>query len=80
MYNGRLVQAEAPHFAARIRAQAEGTEEQIAVAFQLAFGREPSETESRKMQQFMERIEAPGDSLTALCRILYNSNEFIYVD
>ena len=80
MYNGRLVHAEAPHFAARIREQATEPEQQIAVAFQLALGRQPTAAETDKMRQFMESVDESADALTALCRILYNSNEFIYVD
>ena len=80
MYNGRLVHAEAPHFAARIREQATKPEQQIAVAFQLALGRQPTAAETDKMRQFMESVDESADALTALCRILYNSNEFIYVD
>lgn len=80
MYNGRLVQAEAPHFAARIRRQAAEPQQQIAVAFQLAFGRHPTPAETEAMRQFMEGVDESTDALTALCRILYNSNEFLYVD
>lgn len=48
---------------------------QIERAFQLAFGRHPAKTESTAA---MELIEKGG--LPQLCRMLFNANEFVYVD
>ena len=48
---------------------------QIERAFQLAFGRNPTETEAVAA---VKRVESHG--LTQLCRMLLNATEFVYVD
>ncbi len=81
MYNGEFVNEEAGHFAQRVEQEAGGDRRrQIVLAFQLALGREPSEKEASRMQEFLEAGEPRAHDLVGLCRILYNSNEFIYID
>jgi len=61
---------------------------QIATAFRLTLGRPPTPRESRELQQFLQTAEsrlrnerrAEADALTDLCLVLFNLNEFIYVD
>jgi Protein of unknown function (DUF1553)/Protein of unknown function (DUF1549)/Concanavalin A-like lectin/glucanases superfamily len=48
---------------------------QIALAYQLAFGRPADEREISEARQLVER-----DGLGALCRVLFNSNEFMFLD
>ena len=48
---------------------------QIERAFQLAFGRNPTETEAVAAVKLVE-----SHGLTQLCRMLLNANEFVYVD
>ena len=76
LLNGRFVLAQACHFADRLRREAgDDPERQVTLAFRLAFGREPSER---------ERVAAVAlvrdHGAAALCRALYNANEFLYVD
>ena len=74
MMNGRLVNEEAAHLAARVEREAGGRrEDQVARLFEIALSRPPDPAEQ---QQFMEF----RGSLEALCRVMLNSNEFLFVD
>jgi hypothetical protein len=77
MYNGRFVNTEADYFARRVAREAGGDpRNRVARAFSIAFGRLPSEKESGALLRYAEDPEG----LVGLCRILYNANEFVYVD
>jgi hypothetical protein len=52
-----------------------GSAAQVVRAYQLAYGRAPSEGESIEAQQVVER-----HGLGVLARAIFNSNEFLYVD
>ena len=79
MYNGRFASEEANHFAARVRKEAgESLEAQIQLAFKITLGREPASDESKRMQTLAS--STAGGGLTAVCRVLLNTNEFIYVE
>ena len=81
MYNGEFVNDEAGHFAQRVQTAAgPQAAAQISYAFQLALGRKPSAVESERMLSFFSTAEDPQQALRGLCRILYNSNEFVYID
>ncbi len=77
MYNGAFVNEEAEHFAARIAREA-GADPTARVkrAYAIAFGRGPSPEEVSELLPFA----ASDEKLIGLCRILYNANEFVYVD
>ena len=60
-------------FAARV--QAEATRDPIAYAVRLAWQREPELTEKLLLSK-----HATEHGLGAMCRVLLNSNEFLYVD
>ena len=64
------------YFADRVKADA-GTDaaSQVARAFQLAFGRQPSPTEATAAEALLQ-----SRGLPQLCRMLLNANEFVYVD
>ena len=74
MMNGYLVHDEADRLAARIRSLV-GTDPalQIETAFETVLGRLPDSEEARRFA----RLEG---SLEALCRVLFNSNEFLHVE
>ena len=77
MYNGRVGSEEARHFAARIRKEAgDSLVTQIQLAFRIALARDPAPDELERMQQ----LAAAGDGLEGLCRVILNTNEFIYVE
>ncbi len=76
LLNGRLVTEEAGHFAARLQREAGGDlAGQIVRAFELAFARAPSRAELDRYNEF-----ALSEGLAAVCRVLFNANEFVYVD
>jgi hypothetical protein len=82
MYNGDFVSEEAKFFAARVRKSAgEDPAAQVEYAFQLALGRSAGPAEAEKMIGLLRSSAGPGkDSLVALCRVLFNASEFIYID
>ncbi len=91
LMNSDFVLAQATHFAQRVRKEApEGLPQQIARAWQLAYGRPASPAEADAALRFVrkqaERQQSAGQekaetaALTHLCQQLLSSNEFLYVD
>ena len=80
MYDGEFVNEEARHFAERVRREGgAGPASRIRQAFRTALGRDPRPEETAQARRLLK--ESPtGDGLTALCRVLLNSNEFVYID
>ena len=79
MYNGPFVSQEARQFADLV-GQHVGTslDTQIDFAFRRALGRAPAQGEVQHMRQLMAN-SAPGEELPGLCRVLFNSSEFVYL-
>jgi hypothetical protein len=74
MMNGNLIQDEAQHLARRIAASVGADREaQIEKAFEHVLNRKPSPEESARFRTFRGPLEA-------VCRVLLNSNEFLYLD
>ena len=72
-----LFRSEALHFSQRAIAAGSDPAAHIRKAYELALTRLPTEEELATARQFL----ATSDSgLTGLCRVLFNSNEFVYVD
>jgi hypothetical protein len=66
---------ESQSFAERVRKEAgTQTDAQVERAFLLAFQRRPSPREIEAGRKLVE-----GTGLPALCRALFNANEFLYV-
>ena len=81
MYNGEFVNEESNHFATRVKQLAgEDPQAQIRTAFVLALGRVSNDAEANRLEQVLNSAEPPGQGLVGVCRILYNTNEFIYID
>jgi hypothetical protein len=77
MYNGQLVEDEAPHFANRVIHEAGNeAERRIDHAFLIALSRRPDKDEQRMLIP-LARTEA---GMVRLARILMNLNEFVYID
>ena len=75
LFNSRFTLVQAEAFAARVRAEAgDDVREQIIRAWRLALGREPSPAELTDTEPVIR-----GDGLPALCRALFNSNEFLFL-
>ncbi|MGK0432834.1 MAG: hypothetical protein ACJA0V_001976 [Planctomycetota bacterium] len=75
MYNNRFVLRQAEHFADRLRKEAPSDRGRVAVACQLALGRAPRPDEVRIMVTHVER-----HGLASLCRLIFNLNEFVFLD
>ncbi|MBI1917654.1 MAG: PSD1 domain-containing protein [Planctomycetes bacterium] len=76
LLNGRFLIDQAGYFAERLRDEAgDDPARQVERAFRLAFGRKPSEKE---LKAAVALARAHGTA--ALCRALYNANEFLYLD
>ncbi|HUY89560.1 MAG TPA: PSD1 and planctomycete cytochrome C domain-containing protein [Pirellulales bacterium] len=74
MLNNRFVVRQSEHFAARAALLGEGLPQQIAVAYELALGRRPTERESAALVAYAEK-----HGLANVCRLILNSNEFMFV-
>jgi hypothetical protein len=81
MYDSDFVNTEAKYFAERVRKET-GSDagEQIQRAFLIALGRAPNAGEMEKVRAFVATATAKDDALLGVCRVLLNSNEFVYVD
>ena len=76
MLNNSFVLRMADRFAAHTEASTEvNAPAQSREVYRLAFGRLPSDDESRATEAFIQQ-----HGLAALCRVIFNSNEFLYVD
>ncbi len=77
LMNGEFTVTQARLFAERVRNQA--PEQWIDTAWRLALGRTASEEERRKAVAYLKEGDA-AKSLERLCLVLFNMNEFLYVD
>ncbi|MEW4528205.1 PSD1 and planctomycete cytochrome C domain-containing protein [Maioricimonas sp. JC845] len=75
MMNSPLVVGEARHFAERVARLASDTPSQLNMAFQLALGRLPSPEERELLQPYAGR-----HGIANVCRMLLNTNEFLFID
>lgn len=73
MMNGYLVQDEAAQLAERVERNAKGRAAEVTKAFQYVLQRPPSAAEKAKFEKF-------SGGLDAICRVLLNANEFLYLD
>lgn len=75
LLNNEFLLRQSDHFAARLTREVPSEEARVDRAFRLALGRSPSPQESQAGLQL-----ARTRGLNQLCRMLFNSNEFVYVD
>lgn len=75
MWNDSLVLRQSEQLAKRLSSEKSSTPEQVELAFQLTLGRVPQPSE---LDRFIAYIEKHG--LANFCRLLYNMNEFIFID
>jgi mono/diheme cytochrome c family protein len=74
LFNGDFVNAQASHFAARLRNEAGSDKKaQVSLAWRLALCREPNASELSTMEAFLRE-----EPLEQLCRVILNLNEFVY--
>jgi Protein of unknown function (DUF1553)/Protein of unknown function (DUF1549)/Planctomycete cytochrome C len=75
LLNDRFMIRMAEHLADRIRARQPDLEGQVAEAVRLTLQRSPTPSESRRLVSFAREF-----GLLETCRLLFNLNEFAYVD
>jgi hypothetical protein len=75
LFNSRFTEQQADLLAQRCEHQGNtATASQVRRAFELAFGRTPDEFEGRAAETLVNKY-----GLTALCRALFNANEFLFM-
>jgi len=74
MLNNRFIVRQSEHTAARLVQLADDPAEQMRLLFQLSLGREPEADESRRWQEY-----AGKHGLQNACRMMFNTNEFLFV-
>ena len=75
LLNDRFMVRQSQHFAARLQSESQDLESQVSLACRLTWSREPSREESRRLVEFASR-----HGLANTCRLLFNSNEFVFID
>ncbi|MFN0068059.1 MAG: DUF1549 domain-containing protein [Limisphaerales bacterium] len=75
LLNNPWVLRQAEHFAARVEAETDDPPDQVRRAVALAFQREASAEEVAQLTAYSRR-----HGLAGACRLLFNSNEFVFVD
>jgi hypothetical protein len=75
LLNNPFVLRQCEHFAARLERIATGLDRRVAAAFELAIGRQPDGDELAVLSAYARR-----HGLVNLGRLLFNSNEFLFVN
>lgn len=75
MLNNRFMVRQSEHFAERVASRTGDVSDQIRYAFQLALGREPSHQELADLKPYAET-----HGMANVCRLLLNTNEFLFVN
>lgn len=86
LLNGEFMQEQAKLLAHRVATESSDLNQQISRAYRLTLGRDPSTVELEQSAKFVQqrqasdnKVESDG-ALAALCLVLYNLNEFFYID
>jgi len=75
LLNNKFMVRMAEHFARRVEKEAPDLPGRVAAAHRLALGREPTEDEQRLLTELARK-----HGLAHSCRLLFNTNEFMFVD
>jgi hypothetical protein len=75
LYNNGFMLTMSGHLAARAQRRANDLSQQVAWAFRLALGREPSREERNDLVEHARQF-----GLANACRVILNLNEFVFVD
>jgi hypothetical protein len=75
MLNNRLVLVMSRHFAARLEREAGTVPDRIGRAYHLALGRPPTAAEQEALGAFSQEFGLPST-----CRVIFNLNEFVFLD
>jgi len=75
MLNNHFVTRQSERFAERLTGMKPALPGQIEAACELAFGRPPSREEAKDLLAYAQKHGLPN-----LCRLIFNSNEFMFVN
>ncbi len=75
LWNNHFIVRQSEHFAARVSKLGKDLDAQIAAAYQLALGRAPTKSEAKELVAY-----AAKHGLANTCRVILNSNEFMFVN
>jgi hypothetical protein len=75
LLNDPFILRQSEAFAERLNREKSSPAAQIAEAYELAFGRAPTAPEQTELARYAERHGLP-----AACRLLFNANEFVFLD
>ena len=75
MLNNTFILHQADHLARRLEANSGDTESRIREAFSLTLGRVPDEEEAREWSNHTRH-----HGLSSVCRLLFNCNEFLFIN
>ena len=75
LMNDRFVISQSEHFAERLQKANPKLSKQLELAYQLALGRLPTATEIKMLLPYAQQ-----HGLANTCRVILNSNEFVFVD
>ncbi len=75
MLNNKFVVRQSEHLALRASGANGDTDRQIAEAFRRVLLRQPTDTERRRLAEYARQY-----GMANACRVLFNSNEFLFVD
>ena len=75
MWNNAFVTHYAARFAERLESSATTLEQQVSLAYELALGRPPTPAELAELTAYARK-----HALANLCRLIFNSNEFMFLN
>jgi hypothetical protein len=75
MLNNKFMVRMAEHFAERVSTIGRNTPERIAAACRFALSREPDQEELNALTAYADQYGLPS-----ACRVIFNMNEFVFVD
>jgi hypothetical protein len=75
LLNNAFMVKQSEYFAERLGKASKNPEQQIVLAYRLAFGRPPTAQERTALAGYAQR-----HGLANACRLLFNANEFLFVD
>jgi hypothetical protein len=75
MWNDAFILRQAEHFASRLEREEPTNAARVSRAVQLTLGRTPTADEQTKFTQYVEK-----HGLANFCRLLFNANEFVFIE
>jgi hypothetical protein len=75
LLNDKFMVRMSEHFAQRVRSETPDLHAQVERVYQLALGRSPTAAESQILISLAQK-----DGLESVCRLVFNTNEFLFVD